>query len=233
MVLLTAVATNPDARRGWNMHMNTELASVACLCAGLLVLGMVAEVGLRLVTRRFGMPCPSWLSWVLELPGARNLQARTLIARLDLRPGMDVLDAGCGPGRLTVPIARAVGPAGSVTAVDVQTAMLQRARARAAAAQVGNITFMQARLGEGTLEHGHYDRALLVTVLGEIPGRQAAMQEIFDALKSDGMLSISEVIYDPHFQPLGAVRMLAGRIGFRECGSFGNRLAFTINLEKP
>ncbi len=33
-----------------------------------------------------------------------------LIQRLDVGPGMRVLDAGCGPGRLTVPLAKAVGP---------------------------------------------------------------------------------------------------------------------------
>jgi hypothetical protein len=33
-----------------------------------------------------------------------------LVESFDLAPGMRVLDAGCGPRRLTIPLAKAVGP---------------------------------------------------------------------------------------------------------------------------
>ena len=146
---------------------------------------------------------------------------------------MHVLDAGCGPGRLTIPIARAVGPQGHVTATDIQSAMLQRARRRADAANLGNIRFLRAGLGDGVLERAHFDRAVLVTVLGEILNRERALQEIYDALKPGGMLSVTEVIYDPHFQSMGTVLRMAGSIGFRERERFGNRFAFTLNLDRP
>lgn len=45
---------------------------------------------------------------------------------------MRVLDAGCGPGRLTIPLARQVGPTGEVVALDVQQGMLKRVRKNAA-----------------------------------------------------------------------------------------------------
>jgi len=41
---------------------------------------------------------------------------------------------------------------------------------------------------------------VLVTVLGEVPDREAALREIFDALKPGGILSVTEIIFDPHFQ---------------------------------
>jgi SAM-dependent methyltransferase len=59
-------------------------------------------------------------------------QARRLVDLADLRPGERVLDAGCGPGTVTVLAADRVGPAGRVLGVDLAEAMLVRARAAVA-----------------------------------------------------------------------------------------------------
>jgi SAM-dependent methyltransferase len=200
---------------------------------GLIAIGCLVALAWRLASRRFVLPCPSWLGWMLENPFNGAAQTRIAIERLDLRPGMTVVDVGCGPGRLTIPIAQAVGPKGQVTALDLQPAMLRRAQERAAAAQLTNIGFIHAGAGDGQLERDYYDRALLVTVLGEIRNREAALQEIFEALKPGGTLSVSEVLFDPHYQSHGTVVRLAMLAGFREQTFFGNPLAFTVNLEKP
>lgn len=55
---------------------------------------------------------------------------RRLLRCLELRPGMTVLEPGCGTGRLTVELARAVGATGRVLANDISPEMLRRARAR-------------------------------------------------------------------------------------------------------
>ena len=137
---------------------------------------------------------------------------------------MKVLDIGCGPGRLTIPIADQIGPQGEVVAMDIQPGMLRRAQEKAQAANLHNIQFLQAGAGEAKLGRSQYDRALLVTVLGEIPDREAALKEIFDALKPGGILSATEVIFDPHFQSRGTVFRLASTVGFQEKNRFGNRL---------
>ena len=85
---------------------------------------------------------------------------------------MAVLDAGCGPGRLAIPIARHVGPRGEAVAMDIQAGMLQRAREKAEAAKLANIRFLEGGLGEDKLGRNRFDRAVLVTVLGEIPDRE-------------------------------------------------------------
>jgi predicted methyltransferase len=69
--------------------------------------------------------------------------------------------------------------------------------------------------------------------LGEIPNREAALKEIWAALKPGGFLSVTETIQDPHFQRRSTVRQLAEAAGFKERECFGNRLAFTMNLAKP
>ena len=148
---------------------------------------------------------------------------------------MSVLDIGCGPGRLSIPVAERVGDQGEVVALDLQPGMLQRARDKARRAGLANIRFSQREVGTGEhkLECDHFDRALLVTVLGEIPNREAALSEVFEALKPGGILSITEVIFDPHFQWHSTVARFAENVGFRERAIFGNRIAYTVHFEKP
>jgi SAM-dependent methyltransferase len=67
--------------------------------------------------------------------------AECLVRRAGLRPGMSVLDAGCGAGAATLPAARAVFPGGMVTGVDSAAAMIVRARREAAQAGIKNVIF--------------------------------------------------------------------------------------------
>lgn len=199
------------------------------------VVAILSSLIWRLSSRRSELPCPAWLRWMVEMdnPFTKTNRAAVIISYLGLQPSMKVLDAGCGPGRLTVPAAQAVGPQGSVLALDLQAGMLQRAREKAQTAGLNNVQFMQAGLGEGKLEPGQFDRALLVTVLGEIPDQERALKEIFAALKPGGILSVTEVVFDPHFQNRETIIRVGKAAGFREKAFFGRRLAFTLHLEKP
>jgi SAM-dependent methyltransferase len=197
---------------------------------GLLALGV--WIAWRQVSQRRALPCPSWLSWLVDNPLAKR-RALAVLERLQLAPGLSVLDAGCGPGRLSVPIAEAVGPGGMVLAVDMQPGMLERAKGKAVAAGVGNIEFLLAGLGQGQVPKGRFDRALLSWVLGEIPDRVSALREIHAALKPGGFLLVSEVLIDPHYQSLARVEALARECGFDVGACYGGRLAYAIALEKP
>ncbi len=57
-----------------------------------------------------------------------------------LRPGQQVLDVGCGPGTITIDLARLVAP-GSVVGIDNEPAPLEPARADAQRQGVGNVSF--------------------------------------------------------------------------------------------
>jgi len=208
---------------------------ILALVALLALAGLVFLVW-RLASRRHALPCPPWLGWMVEMdnPFTRVNRAAEIIALLDVREGMKVLDAGCGPGRLAIPLAKAVGAEGSVTALDLQAAMLARLRVKAEDAGLAErIDLLHAGLGEGRLPKQAFDRALLVTVLGEIPDREKALAELFGALRPGGLLSVTEIVFDPHFQTRGSLRRLARAAGFREKAAFGNAIAYTLHLERP
>ena len=205
------------------------------LFSSLMILGALTFLGWRLASRRRSWPCPAWLRWLVELdnPFFATARADVIVQHLDLQAGMRVLDAGCGPGRLAIPMAEKVGSKGEVVAIDLQRRMLSRAQEKARKAKLNNISFHQVKMGDGKLELGHFDRAVLVAVLGEIPDREAALRELFQALKPSGILSVTEVIADPHFQRRDTVRRLANSVGFREKDFFGSGFAFSLLFEKP
>jgi SAM-dependent methyltransferase len=63
--------------------------------------------------------------------GCAEPELRGLIMGLGLRPGMRILDAGCGTGEALQWLLDAVGPTGTVVGVDLAAAHVQAARQRA------------------------------------------------------------------------------------------------------
>jgi ubiquinone/menaquinone biosynthesis C-methylase UbiE len=133
---------------------------------------------------------------------------------------------------LLIPAAQRVLPGGEVVGLDIQPGMIERLEARAAQAGVSNLT---AILGDATRPHfpaGSFDVIYLCTVLGEIPDREAALRECYAALKPGGLLSITEIFPDPHYQSRATVRRLAEAAGFRLRELHGPWYFFTANFVK-
>jgi ubiquinone/menaquinone biosynthesis C-methylase UbiE len=199
----------------------------------------IGVVALSLVTWRvlnyyYHLPCPPFFIFILESKLMDRVAGpEAIIQRAGIQPGMSVLDGGCGPGRLTVPIAKFLGPEGLVVALDMQEEMLKRLGQRVAAQGVTNIKPIQAGLGEGVLEGYAFDRAILVTVLGEIPDQEKALLEIHQVLVPGGLLSITELLPDPHFQSRKKVTRLAARAGFKVEPVFSSWRSYTLNLVRP
>jgi ubiquinone/menaquinone biosynthesis C-methylase UbiE len=199
-----------------------------CALAGLAMAAFLRQ-------RRRPIPHPPRLTFLFENPvvGAFVGPGR-LIERLELAaPGMRVLDAGCGPGRLTVPLAKAVGPGGEVVALDGQRGMLEKLAKRLEAEGVTNVRPLRAGLGEGALRERGFDRIVLAMVLGEVRDRGAAVRELYAALKPGGILSVTEIFGDPDHRRPATVRCEVEAAGFRLARRFGGFPAYTLNFEKP
>lgn len=194
---------------------------------------VVSAVAWRFASRRYVLPCPAALAWLLESRIAHPLMdARRTLAALQVGPGMSVLDAGCGAGRVTLPLARAVGPGGSVLAVDVQERMLEKVRDRAKKEGLDQVKTMTSRLGSGQLPRDAFDAAVLVTVLGELPEPVAGLRELRDSLRPGGRLAVTEVFPDPHFCSPRRVAALGEAAGLRRVEATGPWFAHTTVFER-
>ena len=195
---------------------------------------VILVVAVSLVWRWGRWPCPAWLVPLLENPYFEAVAgAKAVLERAGVGSGMRVLDAGCGPGRLTLPAAVRVGPSGRIVALDIQPAMLEKLKSRLATQGLANVELLLAGLGDGKVPVSEFDVALLVTVLGEIPDQIAALRELHRSLRPGGVLSVTEVLPDPHYQTVARVRQLAAEVGFHESQIIRGWLSFTMNLTKP
>ena len=64
--------------------------------------------------------CPWWLAYTLDNRVRRWIHKPGRIFEKYAKPGMTVLDLGCGMGFSALPLARIVGDGGCVIAVDIQ-----------------------------------------------------------------------------------------------------------------
>ncbi len=196
-----------------------------------VALGVVAFLWRQ---RRSPIPLPPFLTFLIENPLTESfVGADVLLKRFDLAPGMKVLDAGCGPGRLTMPVARAIGPNGRVVALDSQTAMLRKLERRLDDEGLTNVHTVKGGLGKRVLDDDGFDRVLLVGVLGEVRDRAAGLRELYAALEPGGVLSVTEIVGDPDYHRPATVRCEAEAAGFKLVGRFGGFPAYTLNFQKP
>ena len=210
------------------------MSVVLLMILALIILLLGVLLWWRYACRRYFLPCPTWLYWALENPYTNTLAgSEKLLDRAHVTPGMRVLDAGCGKGRLTLPAARRVTSKGEVVALDIQSAMLRVVERRVKASGLTNVRTQRCTLGLGELQPGTFDRAFLVTVLGEIPNRHGALQEISQALKPQGVLSVTELFPDPHYNSQRCVCMEVEATGLQYLETFGNKVSFTMNFTKP
>lgn len=119
-----------------------------------------------------------------------------VVEALGIKPGSRVADVGAGTGLLTVHLARAVAPNGTVVATDIDGAVLELLHARLEAAGLADVVERRV-VGAETpgLEAGAYDAILLAEVDHFFQDPVAWLQAATAALKPGGRIVISNRIH--------------------------------------
>jgi len=109
-----------------------------------------------------------------------------------VRPGMTVLDVGCGMGIFTIGIARLVGDGGLVIAVDIQREMLDVVERRAAKAGVHH-RIRTHLCGPDTLgNHKNVNFALAFWMVHEVRSPNKFFEQVYSCLGSESLFLLSE-----------------------------------------
>ncbi len=114
--------------------------------------------------------------------------SRRAVELAALRRGERVLDAGCGTGAAALPAAAAVGPDGTVLGIDIAELMLERARAKAVARALGNVSFRCADMTASGEPDRCYDAVLCVFALFFTPDMGRLAAELWRMVRPGGRL---------------------------------------------
>src|SRR5262249_22184172 len=110
-----------------------------------------------------------------------------------IRPGMRVLDLGCGAGDVSLLAAKLVGPAGGVVGIDRAEEPLGVARKRAAAAGLANVSFEHAD-GASFVSDQLFDALVGRFVLMYLPDPSAGLRYLVEKVRPGGVIVMQEMM---------------------------------------
>lgn len=121
----------------------------------------------------------------------RTLERAATFILPHLRPGLRLLDIGCGPGSITLGLAAAVAP-GTVVGVDLRPEMVEQARALATARGVANVRFEVASAYALPFPDTSFDVAFAHTLLLHLREPVAALCEVRRVLHPGGVVGLRD-----------------------------------------
>jgi arsenite methyltransferase len=124
-------------------------------------------------------------------------QRHATLRALGLRAGERVLDVGSGPGLLAVEMAKAVGPTGHVTGLDVSDAMLAISKRRPDEINgAGRLSLVKADATALPFADATFDAATSIQVYEYVPDLPAALAELRRVLRPGGRALILDTDWD-------------------------------------
>ncbi len=141
------------------------------------------------------------LSQAESLEDSKLRHQRLMIDKLDLHPGMSVIDVGCGIGGPMRTVVREAG----VRVTGINSSEVQLARARSLTAQAGlsdMIDYVETSFMDmSAIEDSTFDRAYAIESTCHAPDKVGAFTEISRVLKPGALLWGQEMCLTDRFDP--------------------------------
>lgn len=121
----------------------------------------------------------------------RTAQTHAAFFLPKLKPGMSVLDCGCGPGTVTIGFAEVVAP-GQVVGTEIEESQVALARENASERNVSNVRFEVANIYELPFSSDSFDAVFISAVLSNLREPVRGLREAYRVLKPGGVIGIKE-----------------------------------------
>jgi ubiquinone/menaquinone biosynthesis C-methylase UbiE len=180
-------------------------------------------------------------SYATEAARDKLNEARAVMDKAGIAPGMTVADIGAGEGYYTVRLAARVGDKGRVLAEDIVPEVRDKLAERVNREWLDNVSVRLGDPANPRLPPGSFDRVLMVHMYHEVAEPYEFLWNVRPALKPDGQLIVVDADR-PTFQHGTPPRLLEcelAAVGFqrvkqREMPSAGGYLAvFVAKGERP
>jgi len=115
-----------------------------------------------------------------------------LVPQFGIETGQKVLDVGTGTGVLIPRLVKAVGPSGSVTAIDFSEKMVQTCKTKHS--HIKNVNIQVGNIEEETFPAESFDAVICFGVFPHVDRKEKALQNINSILKPSGKLVIAHAL---------------------------------------
>jgi ubiquinone/menaquinone biosynthesis C-methylase UbiE len=112
-----------------------------------------------------------------------------ILQEIGVKPGMTLVDVGCGAGFFTLPAARMVGESGKVYGIDANSEALEQLRLKADVENLANIELKAARAEDTMLCRECADVVFFGIVLHDFDDASEVLKNARRMIKPDGKLA--------------------------------------------
>ena len=116
---------------------------------------------------------------------------RRTVERLQLRPGMRVLDVCAGSGASAIPAAESVGSTGRVVAVDAARSLLSLLERKARARRLDHVHLVAGDLVNLGVAESAFDAVICVFGIFFVSDMERAVRELWRSVRPGGQLAVT------------------------------------------
>lgn len=127
--------------------------------------------------------------------GRRTAERNAAFLLPHLKPGMRLLDVGCGGGSITLGLARAVAP-GETVGIDLSGPSIEHARELASTQGVASVRFEAGDAAKLPFEDGSFDAVFAHAVLQHVEDPSKVARELRRVLRPCGVIAVADADLD-------------------------------------